>query len=59
MVPVPSVPVFSSEIAIGYYRGNRVGVNRAIRAGGYNAMLNLRYGGERLGSYISYVESFQ
>ncbi len=59
--PVPSShPDHSLEIAIGYYRGSRSGVNAAIASpGGYGAMLNLSYGGETLGHYINYVESFR
>jgi transglycosylase-like protein with SLT domain len=58
---VPSShPSHQLEIAIGYFRGSRNGVNRAMASkGGYNAMLKLRYGGESLGRYIKYVESYQ
>ena len=48
------------EIALGYYRGARKSVNKAMNSkGGYNAMLKLRFGGETLGKYIKYVESYQ
>jgi Transglycosylase SLT domain len=53
-------PDHQLEIAIGYYRGSRKGVNKAMASkGGYDAMLKLRYGGETLGKYIEKVESFQ
>jgi hypothetical protein len=59
--PVPSShPSHQLEIALGYYRGTRPSVNKAIGSkGGYDAMLKLRFQGESLGHYINYVESFQ
>jgi hypothetical protein len=52
-------PANSLEIALGYFRGSRRGVNRAMASpGGYPAMLQLSYKGETLGSYINYVESY-
>jgi hypothetical protein len=58
--PVPkSHPEHSLEIAIGYYRGSRKGVNAAMSSkDGYNAMLKLTYGGETLGHYINSVERY-
>ncbi|WP_263357979.1 transglycosylase SLT domain-containing protein [Acidicapsa ligni] len=58
--PVPkSHPEHSLEIAIGYYRGSRKGVNGAINSkGGYDAMRKLSYGGETLGHYINSVERY-
>lgn len=53
-------PSHQFEIALGYFRGTRRSVNRAIGSkGGYNSMLKLRFGGESLRHYISGVESFQ
>jgi len=53
-------PSHQFEIALGYFRGTRRSVNRAIASkGGYNSMLKLRFGGESLRHYISGVESFQ
>jgi len=55
-----SQPTHQLEIAIGYYRGNRNKVNKAVGSkGGYDAMLKLRFRGESLGSYIGFVESFK
>ena len=59
--PVPaSHPAHQFEIALGYFRGSRRDVNRAMGSkGGYDSMLKLRFGGESLRHYISGVESFQ
>ncbi len=59
--PVPSShPSHQLEIALGYYRGSRASVNKAIRSkDGYDAMLKLRFQGESLNKYINYVESYQ
>jgi len=59
--PVPSShPSHQMEIALGYYRGKRASVNKAIGSkGGYDAMLKLRFQGESLRQYINYVESYQ
>jgi len=53
-------PGHQFEIALGYFRGTRKSVNKAIRSkGGYNSMLKLRFGGESLAHYIGKVESYE
>ena len=58
---VPSShPAHRFEIAVGYFRGSRRSVNRAMASKrGYNSMLKLRFGGESLGHYIRKVESYE
>jgi len=59
--PIPSGhPDHQFEIALGYFRGTRKSVNKAIGSkGGYNSMLKLRFGGESLKHYIGKVESYE
>lgn len=53
-------PGHQFEIALGYFRGSRKSVNRAIGSKrGYDSMLKLRFGGESLKHYIGKVESYE